>query len=144
MAVAILQFISSYLDALVQQRRAASAAQAQQSPAQLFAAAWNTGRFQLPESYIYTVEDPVSGAQAEAVPWCDAAVDSDGCLRLALTVPPDAPIDGSAMAEQAEAVRLLARSFFQVGLRMNARPYQQTLQVVFSPEIGRASCRERV
>lgn len=131
----LLQFISSYLDALVQQRRAASAAQAQQAPASQFAAAWNGRRLRIPAAYIYTVEDPVSGAQAEAAPWCDAAIDDAGCLRLALTVPPDAPIDASAMAEDAESVRHLARSFFQVGLRlMDAQLYQRTtLQMIFAP-----------
>lgn len=128
-------YISDYRNARAQQRRAASAAQQAQQPAAQFAAAWNGGQLRLPSSYLYDVTDPVSGATATAAPWCDAAVDDAGRLRLALTVPPDAPIDASAMAEQAEAVRLLARAFFQVGLRlMDAQPYQRTtLQMVFAP-----------
>lgn len=129
-----LDFISAYLSSLAADRRAASAAQAQQAPAAQFAAAWNAGCLQLPSAFIYDVQDPVSGATATAFPWCDAALDSDGQLRLALTVPPDAPIDATAMAEHVEEVRQLARGFFQVGLRlMESHPYRQTLQMALAP-----------
>lgn len=129
-----LDFLAAYFGHLSDERRAASAAQAQQSPAQSFAAAWNAGRLQLPSAFIYDVQDPVSGATATAFPWCDAALDSDGQLRLALTVPPDAPIDATAMAEHVEEVRQLARGFFQVGLRlMESHPYRQTLQMALAP-----------
>ena len=132
--MAFLDFLFSYLDHLAQQRRAASAAQAQQAPAAQFAAAWNAGCLQLPSAFIYDVQDPVSGATATAFPWCDAALDSDGQLRLALTVPPDAPIDATAMAEHAEAVRQLARAFFQVGMRVTGvDAHRQTLQLALSP-----------
>ena len=134
----VLQFLSSYIsdyiDSRAQQRRETAAAQAQQSPAQAFAAAWNRGQLRLPAAYVYSVEDPVTGATAEAAPWCDAAVDASGQLRLALTVPPDAPIDAASMSEHAEAVRQLARGFFHVGMREVGRDiYRQTLQLAFSP-----------
>lgn len=129
-----LDFLFAYLDSLVQQRRADSAAQAQQVPAQLFAAAWNSGQLRLPSSYLYDVTDPVSGATATAAPWCDAAVDSDGQLRITLTVSPDVPIDAATMAEHVEAVRQLARAFFQVGLRLtDVDPRRQTLQLALAP-----------
>lgn len=129
-----LDAFSSYLDHLAADRRAAAAAQQVQQPAAQFAAAWNGGQLRIPPSYIYTVVDPVTGATAEAAPWCDAAVDAAGQLRLALTVPPDAPIDASAMAEDAESVRLLARAFFQVGLRLTeVDPRRQTLQLALAP-----------
>lgn len=129
-----LDALSSYLDHLAQQRRETAAAQAQQAPAQQFAAAWNCGQLRVPSAYIYSVTDPVTGATAEAAPWCDAAVDDSGCLRLALTVPPDAPIDGEVMAAQTEAVRQLARAFFQVGMRVTGvDAHRQTLQLALAP-----------
>lgn len=130
----ILRFLFEYLTHLAADRRAATAAQAQQQPAQSFAAAWNAGQLRLPSSFLYDVTDPVSGATATAAPWCDAAIDDAGCLRIALSVPPDAPFDAATMTEHVEAVRQLARTFFQVGLRlMDAQPYQRTLQLVLAP-----------
>lgn len=132
--MALLDFISDYIDSRTQQRRETAAAQAQQAPAQQFAAAWNCGQLRVPSAYIYSVTDPVTGATAEAAPWCDAAVDDAGCLRLALTVPPSAPIDAAAMAEHTEEVRQLARAFFQVGMRVTGvDAHRQTLQLALSP-----------
>lgn len=129
-----LTFLSSYFDHLAQQRREADAAQAQQTPAQAFAAAWNRGQLRLPAPYLYDVTDSVSGATATAAPWCDAAMDDAGRLRIALTVPPDAPIDAQTLAEQTEAVRLLVRAFFQVGMRVTGvDAHRQTLQMALAP-----------
>lgn len=129
-----LTFLFSYLDHLAQQRRATAAAQQAQQPAAQFAAAWNAAQLRLPAQYLYERLDPVSGQSVTCAPWCDAAVDDSGQLRLALTVPPDAPIDASAMAEQVEAVRLLSRAFFQVGLRLTeVDPRRQTLQLALAP-----------
>lgn len=129
-----LDFLSSYISGLAADRRAASAAQQVQQPAQAFAAAWNRGQLRLPADYLYTVEDPVTGATATAAPHCDAAVDSDGQLRLALTVPPDAPIDAESMSTHAEEVRMLARDWCQVRLRLtDIRSFRQTLQLALAP-----------
>lgn len=132
--MAFLQFLSSYLDHLAADRRAVESAQAQQQPAQQFAAAWNGGQLRLPDAYVYSVTDPISGATATAAPWCDAAVDDSGQLRLALTVPPDAPIDGEVMAAQTEAIRQLARGFFQVRMRTTGvDAHRKTLQLALAP-----------
>ena len=129
-----LDFISAYLSSLAADRRAVSAAQQAQQPAAHFAAAWNAAQLRVPSAYIYSVTDPVTGATAEAAPWCDAAMDDAGCLRLALTVPPSAPIDAAAMAEHTEEVRQLARAFFQVGMRVKGVDApRQTLQLALSP-----------
>lgn len=129
-----LDFLSSYISGLAADRRAATAAQVQQQPAQLFAAAWNRGQLRLPAAYVYSVEDPVTGATAEAAPWCDAAVDASGQLRLALTVPTDAPIDAQMLAAHTEEVRQLVRAFFQVGMRVTGHDiYRQSLQLTLAP-----------
>lgn len=130
----LLQFISSYLDALVQQRRASSDVQAQQAPAAQFAAAWNGAQLRLPADLIYIVQDPVMGASVQCAPWCDASISDDGRLLLALTVRPDAPIDAADMTGHVEEIRQLVRAFFQVGMRVvGSDAYRQTLQLALSP-----------
>lgn len=129
-----LDFISAYLSSLAADRRAASAAQAQQSPAQAFAAAWNCAQLRLPAPYIYEQLDPATGALVTRAPWCDASVSDDGRLLLALTVPPAAPIDAQTLAAHTEEVRQLARAFFQVGMRVTGvDAHRQTLQLALSP-----------
>lgn len=130
--MAFLDFLFSYLDHLAQQRRAASAAQAQQVPAQRFAAAWNaTGGI---EPLRATVQDPVRGP-VTYFPVCDAAMsDDDTHLYMALTVSPDAPISTDDIAANAEAVRQAVRAFFQVAVRptgMDVR--QRVVSFVFEP-----------
>lgn len=129
-----LDFLAAYFGHLSDERRAASAAQQVQQPAAQFAAAWNRGQLRLPAAYVYSVEDPVTGATAEAAPWCDAAVDASGQLCLALTVPTDAPIDAQMLAAHTEEVRQLARAFFQVGMRTTGvDAHRQTLQMALAP-----------
>ena len=82
MAVAILQFISAYLDHLAQLRRAASAAQQVQQPAQLFATSWNAGRLRLPADYLYSVQDPATGTLVQCAPWCDASVSDEARANI--------------------------------------------------------------
>ncbi len=130
----LFSYISSIVDARVQQHRAASAAQQVQAPAQAFAAAWNSAQLRLPAQFIYEQQDPATGVPVTCAPWCDASVSDDGRLLVALTVPPAAPIDSSVLAAHTEDVRMLARSFFQVGMRVvGSDAYQQTLQLALAP-----------
>lgn len=130
----LFSYISSIVDARVQQHRAASAAQQVQAPAQAFAAAWNSAQLRLPAQFIYEQQDPATGVPVTCAPWCDASVSDDGRLLVALTVPPAAPIDAQILAAHTEAVRQLARGFFQVGMRVvGSDTYRDSFQLALAP-----------
>lgn len=118
-----LDFLSSYIAHLAADRRAATAAQAQQAPASAFAAAWNTAGGI--EALRTTVQDPVRGP-VTFYPVCDAAMSDDGAhLYVSLTIQPDGPLSTDTIAANAEAVRQAVRAFFQVAVRptgMDVRP----------------------
>lgn len=129
-----LDFLAAYFGHLSDERRAASAAQQVQQPAAQFAAAWNAAQLRLPAPYIYEQLDPATGALVTRAPWCDASVSDDGRLLLALTVPPDAPIDSAVLAAHAEDVRRIARGFFQVGMRTTgSATYRDSFQMALAP-----------
>lgn len=128
----LFSYISSIIDARTQQRRAASAAQQVQQPAQQFAAAWN--RAGGPEPLRATVQDPVRGPVV-FFPVCDAAMSDDGThLYITLTVRPDGPLSTDDISTHTEDVRQAVRIFFQVAVRLTGMDVRQcAVTLVYEP-----------
>lgn len=111
-----LDFIARFFTDIAQQQRDTSVAQARQQAADRFAAAWNRGSISIPSPLVWSVPRPDCGT-APVWPGCAATI-SNGLLLLTFAVPPDGDVTADDVAQQADAIRLAARSFFGVRLRV--------------------------
>lgn len=107
---------SRFFADIAQRRHEEDAAQARQQQANKFAIAWNRGAVSIPSQLVWSVPRP-DGGTAPVWPGCAATI-SNGLLLLTFTVPPDGDVTADDVAQQVDAVRLAARSFFGVRLRV--------------------------
>lgn len=114
--MAFLDFLARIAAQAAQQQRDTSAAQARQQQANGFASAWNRGAISIPSQLVWSVPRP-DGGTAPVWPGCAATI-SNGLLLLTFAVPPDGDVTADDVAQQADAIRIAARSFFGVRLRV--------------------------
>lgn len=115
-----LDFLARMVTDAAQSQRDSSAAQARQQAADRFAAAWNCGAISsIPSQLVWSVPRP-DGGTAPAWPGCAATIADGSSLLLTFVVPPDpdTPVTADDVARHDDAIRLAARGFFGVPLRV--------------------------
>lgn len=112
-----LDFLARIAAQAAQQQRDASAAQARQQQADRFADAWNRGAISIPPRLAWPVPCP-DGSTAHAWPRCTATAGDGGSWLLTFEVPPDTAVTTDDVARHADSIRLAARQFFGVRLRL--------------------------
>lgn len=115
-----LDFLARMITDAAQSQRDSSAAQARQQAADRFAAAWNCGAISsIPSQLVWSVPRP-DGGTAPVWPGCAATIADGSSLLLTFVVPPDpdTPVTADDVARHADAIRLAARGFFGVPLRV--------------------------
>lgn len=130
----ILDFLARVFTDAAQLHRDADAAQARQQYVDRFADAWNRGAISIPSQLVWSMPRP-DGSTAPMWPCCAASIADDGSqVLLTFTVPPDGVVTADDVAQQVDAVRLAARSFFGVRLRVTGCDVcQQRCSLALSP-----------
>lgn len=111
-----LAFLARVFSGAAQQQADTTAAQARQQQAARFADAWTRGAISIPSQLSWSVDCP-DGTTVPVWPWC-TATSTGSTLLLTFTVPPDTPVTADDVARHADAIRLAARGFFGVPLRV--------------------------